>query len=174
MKKRLGKEFFDRPALAVARELIGKYLVRRMDGEEIAAMITETEAYFGERDLASHARHGKTLRNAPMWGEAGVLYVYFCYGAHWMLNVVTGKEGHPAAVLIRGVEGASGPGRLTKRLSIDGSLGGMRMGKRAGLWIEDRGATVPRGRIKKTPRVGVAYAGEYAKKEWRFALEAEK
>src|SRR3989344_8728643 len=114
--KMLGKEFFDRPPQEVARDLLGKYLVRRVANKTVAAMIIETEAYDGERDLACHARSGKTARNAPMFENAGTIYVYFTYGMHWMLNLVCGKKEYPAAVLIRGTELVSGPARLTKSL----------------------------------------------------------
>lgn len=107
----LQHKFFDRSTIRVARELLGKFLVRRYRGygsacspqEEIAAMITEVEAYDGFRDKASHASRGKTLRNTPMFGPAGNWYVYFTYGMHWMLNMVTRERGYPAAILIRGV-----------------------------------------------------------------------
>ena len=97
----LGKEFFDRPATRVARELISKYLVRRVRGKDIALMITETEAYEGFDDRASHASKGETARNRVMFGEAGIWYVYLVYGMHDMLNIVTGAKGYPAAALIR-------------------------------------------------------------------------
>src|SRR5262245_57501705 len=119
MRTVLGSDFFDRPTLTVARDLIGKFLVRRVGGKEIACMIVETEAYDGFKDKASHASRGQTPRNTPMFGPPGMIYVYFTYGIHWMLNLVCGKERYPAAVLIRGVEGVSGPARLTKALSID-------------------------------------------------------
>ncbi|MBI2035602.1 MAG: DNA-3-methyladenine glycosylase [Candidatus Liptonbacteria bacterium] len=103
MKKILKKPYFQKSTVVVARNLLGKFLVRRIKGKEIAAMITEVEAYDGFKDKASHAHRGKTARNAVMFGEAGVWYVYLTYGMHWMLNVVTGPKDYPAAVLIRGV-----------------------------------------------------------------------
>ena len=113
----------DMPAPEAARALVGKILVRRLpDGRVIRARITETEAYFGESDTACHACHGRTQRTQVLYRPAGTIYVYLCYGIHWMLNLVTGPEDDPQAVLIRGVEGASGPGRVTKYLSIDKSL----------------------------------------------------
>jgi DNA-3-methyladenine glycosylase len=171
MKKLLSKDFFDRPGLVVARELLGKYLVRQAGSREIAVMITEVETYGGPGDLASHARFGNLGRSKPMWERGGTIYVYFCYGVHWMLNVVVGEAGEPGAVLIRGVEGASGPGRLTKLLKIDKKLNGIPLGKKSGLWIEDRGVKVSPKDIKKTPRIGVTYAGDWAKKPWRFVLK---
>ena len=111
MNSVLDSAFFSRPALVVARELLGKYLVRQLDGEQIAALIHETEAYIGPRDLACHAAKGCTPRTEVMFGPAGRWYVYFIYGIHWMLNVVTEVEGFPAAVLLarRGPVGRTGP-----------------------------------------------------------------
>lgn len=110
MKKLPPQKFFKAPVLKVAKSLIGKYLVRKLRGKEIALMITEVEAYDGANDLACHARHGKTKRNEVMFGEAGRFYVYFTYGMHWMLNIVTGPKDYPAAVLIRGAGGGPVPG----------------------------------------------------------------
>lgn len=162
--------------VALARWLIGKHLVRRLaDGRLDARLITEVEAYDGERDLACHARVGRTARTAVMYEPGGVWYVYFCYGVHEMLNLVVGPRGWPAAVLIRGVEGASGPGRLTKALWIDRKLNrGGATTRASGLWIEDRGVVVPRGAVRATPRIGVNYAGPvWVAKPWRFVLSAE-
>ena len=136
----------------------------------MAFMITEVEAYDGPEDKACHAHRGKTERNAVMFGPAGVWCVYFCYGMHWMLNIVTGSVGYPAAVLIRGVEGFSGPGILTKHLHIDKRLTNKRADRSAGLWIENRGLVIPKERILRTRRVGVAYAGAWSRKPYRFIL----
>ncbi len=163
-----------RRTVAHARWLLGKHLVRRhADGRVDARMIVETEAYDGERDLACHARFGRTKRTEVMYAEGGVWYVYLCYGVHEMLNLVVGPRDWPAAVLIRGVEGAVGPGRLTKTLAIGRALNGAAATKsESGLWIEDRGVIVPRGAIRATPRIGVAYAGPvWAAKRWRFTFD---
>lgn len=175
--KVLKKKFFERPTRTVAKELLGKYLVRRLPAGRPgrdrleARMITEVEAYDGFGDLASHASRGRTARNEPMFGEAGKWYVYFVYGMHWMLNVVTGRPGYPAAVLVRGLEGVSGPARLTKLLSIDGRVNGRRAAPVTGLWIEDRGVRLPSGRIGRGPRIGVAYAGAWAAKPYRYFIK---
>ena len=135
-------------------------------------MITEVEAYDGERDLACHARVGRTRRTAVMYGPGGVWYVYLCYGVHEMLNLVVGPRDWPAAVLIRGVEGCHGPGRVTRALGIDRRLNGVAATETGELWIEDRGVRVPRRLVRATPRVGVDYAGPiWARKPWRFHFD---
>ncbi|MDE1924780.1 MAG: DNA-3-methyladenine glycosylase [Patescibacteria group bacterium] len=178
MKTILKPDFFDRPALVVARDLLGKYLVRELPDpstkpgiKAVAFMITETEAYFGFKDQGSHAHRGKTPRNTPMFGEAGTIYVYFTYGMHWMLNVVCGKKDFPAAVLIRSAGGVVGPARLTKALSIEKSLNSKKLGKASGVWIEDRGVKISPKKIKKTPRIGISNRGVWTNKRWRFVLE---
>jgi DNA-3-methyladenine glycosylase len=168
------KELGAKDTVALARWLLGKHLVRRRDdGTLDARMITEVEAYDGEHDLACHARVGRTLRTAVMYEPGGVWYVYLCYGIHEMLNLVVGARDWPAAVLIRGVEGASGPGRVTKALAIDRQLNRtMATARASGLWLEDRGGVVPEQRVRATPRIGVDYAGPiWAKKPWRFIFE---
>jgi DNA-3-methyladenine glycosylase len=167
--------FFDRPADRVARDLLGAALVvRAADGRLTRHVVFETEAYLGAHDLACHGSRGKTQRNATMFGPAGHWYVYLCYGMHWMLNVVTGGEGVPAAVLIRGVGEYVGPGRLTKALGIDRSFDGRPANRRAGLWLESGGIAVPRRLIERTPRIGVGYAGEWAEKPLRFVVDPEQ
>ena len=174
----LRREFFERPVLKVAPDLLGKVLVRKYRGKEIRGMITEVEAYDGPRDKASHASRGMTERNKIMFGEAGRFYVYFTYGMHWMLNVVTGDEGYPAAVLIRGIQSyevglrkIDGPGRVTKFLRIDKALNGKLATTKNGLWFEDREIVVPELKIERTPRVGVQYAEEWAGRPYRFLLK---
>lgn len=134
-------------------------------------MITETEAYFGWKDKGSHARSGKTARNAPMFGRAGTIYVYFTYGMHWMLNLVCGKEGFPAAVLIRGAGDVVGPARLTSTLSIGAALNGKLLGKKSGLWVEDRGARIRPEEVARAPRIGIPGRGIWSGKLWRFVLK---
>jgi DNA-3-methyladenine glycosylase len=130
-------KFFERSAVKVARELIGCFLVRKLkNGKMERLKIVETEAYEGHSDKASHASRGETARNKVMFGEPGVWYIYFTYGMHYMLNIVCGPKGHPAAVLIRGVKGAIGPARLTKKLNIDKKFNGQPASKKTGLWIE--------------------------------------
>lgn len=172
VRKILAKKFFERATLLVARDLLGKFLVRKKGKKEIAHMITEVEAYDGHKDKASHAHRGETARNKVMFGEAGVWYVYFVYGMYDMLNVVTGPHQYPAAILIRGVEGINGPGRLTKKLGITRRLNGKKVARAGGLWIEDRGMNLRKKNIKRSPRVGVNYAGPvWSKKPYRFILK---
>lgn len=160
--------------VALARWLLGKHLVRRLpDGRVDSRMIIETEAYDGERDEACHARAGRTARTDVLYGAGGVWYVYLCYGIHEMLNLVVGPENWPAAILIRGVEGAIGPGRVTKALAIDRRLNRASAASEAsGLWLEDRGVRVPRRLVETTPRIGVDYAGPiWSMKHWRFTFD---
>ncbi|MDP3051897.1 MAG: DNA-3-methyladenine glycosylase [bacterium] len=177
-EKVFSEDFFNRPVLTVAKEMLGKFLIRRRGGKETALMITEVEAYDGFKDKASHASRGKTERNKVMFGGAGNWYVYFTYGMHWMLNIVTGSKDYPAAVLIRGTKEISGPGRITKYLKIDKKFNAKPANKKTGLWIaaspkragEPRPKGAGRFKIKRLPRVGVAYAGEWADKPYRFYL----
>jgi DNA-3-methyladenine glycosylase len=186
----LPRDFYNRPTLTVARELIGARLVRILDGVKLVGLITETEAYISQRDLACHAKAGLTLRTAPMFGEPGHAYVYFTYGNHWMLNAVTEREGFPAAVLIRAIqpiEGADimlerrlgrdtfGPGKLTQALGITKSENQADLtGTASGLWIE-AGVQVPNSRVTKGPRVGLNNTPEpWLSKPWRFLVKGWK
>ncbi len=165
-----------RNTAVVARDLLGRVLVRRHAGGRVTRhIITETEAYHGETDLACHASKGRTARTDVMYHNGGVWYVYLCYGVHEMLNLVTGPAGFPAAVLIRGLADVSGPGRLTRALGIGRGLNGRSaLDDADGLWLEERPAGAPRVLkkwIQATPRIGVAYAGaEWAGRPWRFVL----
>lgn len=162
--KVLHQSFFARPTLLVCHELLGKYLVT----PNAAHIITEVEAYDGPLDKASHASKGRTPRNEVMFGPAGRWYVYLVYGMHSMLNIVTVKENYPAAILIRGTREVKGPGRLTRELGIDRHFNTLPAEPSSNLWIEDRDLVVPKRQIERLPRVGVDYAGEWAKKPWRF------
>ena len=181
LKKRvLTKSFFDRPTLKVAQELLGKFLVCKIGRKAMSGMITEIEAYIGLKDQASHASRlwrgslraarGKTPRTEVMFGKPGYWYVYLIYGMHYCLNVVTEREGYPAAILIRSVDHTAGPGRVCKRFRIDKALNKRPIAKSSGLWIEDRGIKVPVKDIKSGPRIGVDYAGVWKSKPCRFYL----
>lgn len=164
----LPPEFFDRPTLEVAEDLLSCRLCRRVGEEIICRPILETEAYDGPEDRASHAHRGMTPRSSVMFGPPGVWYIYLCYGVHWLLNIVTGPEAYPAAVLIRGLSSPSGPGRLTKDLHITGALNQTRATHKTGLWISS-GSPCPTGTIQRTPRIGVAYAGpDWSQRPYRF------
>lgn len=173
--KQLAREFFHKPALSVARRILGKFLVRRRRGKTLALMITEVEAYDGPRDKASHASRGLTPRTKIMFGEAGRFYVYFTYGMHWLINIVTGPKGYPAAVLLRAGRAADGkdvkgPARLAKYLKIDKRFNGKPASRRTGLWFEDRGIRTKQSQIVAGKRIGVEYAGEWAKKLYNFSI----
>jgi DNA-3-methyladenine glycosylase len=168
----LGADFFARPTALVARDLLGKALVRREGRSRCCSTIIETEAYEGTHDLACHSSRGRTARTEVMFGPAGRFYVYKIYGLHWMLNVVTGGDGQGAAVLIRGLACASGPARLTAALNIDGSFTGRRASRRTGLWFEDRGVSMRPPDVLRTPRIGVDYAGPiWARKKLRYVAK---
>lgn len=174
MGGRLSREFFARPTVTVARELIGKYLVRAMGSSVRVARIVETEAYVGPQDKACHASKGRTPRTEVLFGPPGHAYVYLCYGMHELLNVVTEREDFPAAVLLRAidVEGrlVDGPGRLTRALAVTRDLNRHDLTAGTDLWFEERGESVAPKQVRAFPRIGVDYAGAWAKKPWRFRL----
>jgi DNA-3-methyladenine glycosylase len=175
MGARLPPAFFDRDTRIVARALLGKLLVHQDGRVRRAARIVETEAYHGTRDRASHARAGPTPRAAVMFGPPGRAYVYRVYGLHHCMNVVTGPAGFPAAVLVRAAEpvegclhSTRGPGNLCRALRIEATLHTGSDLATGPVWIED--APRPRARVIRTPRVGVAFAGDWARRPWRYLL----
>jgi DNA-3-methyladenine glycosylase len=185
----LPREFYARPTLTVARDLLGMRLVRVQDGLRLSGLITEAEAYIGREDLGCHAHSGKSRRNAVMFGPPGCAYVYFTYGMHWMLNAVTEPDGFPAAVLLRafqpleGLEVISarrkgrdtlGPAKLTQALGIDGSLNGIDLCTPAsGLWIEPA-APVPDNAVLTGSRVGLYTVPEpWKSMPWRFRMTSD-
>ncbi len=191
MAARLPRGFYARDTLTVARDLLGKRLVRLDAGVRLAGRITEVEAYIGEDDHASHASPGPTARNAPMYGPPGYTYVYLIYGVHHCLNVVTEREGFPAAILIRALEPLEGlaaiqqrrgqpqppanlicgPGRLCAALNIDRRLNACDLcTPDALLWIEDA-ATVPEAQIARSPRIGVRGDQAALEARWRFYIK---
>ena len=173
--KILERVYFNRSTVIVARSLLGKYLVRKNGSGLMAGQIVEVEAYVGPHDLACHASKGRTLRTDVLFGPPGISYVYLIYGMYHCLNVVTEKADYPAAVLIRAVEVEGtlidGPGRLCRAFSIDRSLNRIDMTARRHLWFEDRGTKISRAKIVTLPRIGVAYAGAWADKRYRFRLK---
>ena len=187
MVKILSRSFYNRPTLTVARELIGARLIRILDGVKLVGLIAETEAYISQKDLACHAKAGRTPRTRVMYGEPGHAYVYFTYGNHWMLNVVTERQGFPAAVLIRAiqpVEGVAvmsarrhgrdtfGPGKLCQAMGIGKAENGVDLTNTAsGLWIET-GVKVLNSLVTKGPRVGLNNTPEpWLSKPWRFMVK---
>ena len=162
---KLDYDFYHRPCLEVAHDLVGKVLVcgeRRL-------RISETEAYCGENDTACHAHKGRTKRTEVLYAKAGTIYVYLCYGVHWLLNIVTGEAEQPEAVLIRACVDADGPGRLTKKLGITGELNRHNACDDPKLWIEDDGFSC---QVVTDKRVGIGYATqEDQDRLWRFKMK---
>ena len=167
---RILKSFFQRDVLDVAPDLIGKTLVRKFDNGRIERFtITEVEAYRGTEDLACHASKGRTRRTKIMFHDGGVIYVYLIYGMYWMLNIITGKEGDASAILIRGLEEISGPGRVGKAMQIDKSFYGEDLVTSDRIWIENNNMV---SEYITTPRIGIDYAGEpWISKPWRFIMK---
>ena len=172
------RNYFSGPTVEVARSLIGKYLVRDNGEGPVAGKIVEVEAYVGPEDKACHASKGRTQRTDVLFGPAGVAYVYLIYGMYHCLNVVTEREGFPAAVLIRAIEIdgrlIDGPGRLCRELTIDRTLNRQDLTVGKSLWFEDRQDSVPEMAVGAFPRIGVDYAGLWAQKLWRFRLRTGK
>jgi DNA-3-methyladenine glycosylase len=186
----LDRRFYQRDTAAVARELIGKLLVRRLPEGLVAVRLVEVEAYLGVNDPAAHTFGGRrTARTEVMWGEAGHLYVYFTYGMHHCCNVVTRGPGEPEAVLLRagaiclGLETVAarrgrrdpddvldGPARLCQGLGIERSANGCDLTRRDGIWLADDGLRVADDQLLRLPRVGVSYAGEAASWLLRFRV----
>jgi DNA-3-methyladenine glycosylase len=190
---RLKRQFFNRPTLHVARELLGTRLVRLEGGERTAGIIVETEAYIGEEDLGCHASAGYTPRTQVMYGTPGHTYVYFTYGMHWMLNFVTEAEGFPAAVLIRGIEPTegieriaarrtgrpkhqwtNGPGKICQALSINQVLNGADLCAPAAELFVEYGVNILDSSVTNSPRVGLNSVPEPWKSlPWRFVAKPE-
>ena len=167
--KRLDRSFFLRDVLNVAPELPGKILVRRFeDGSLIRKTILEVEAYRGAEDLACHASKGRTNRTEIMYHPGGVIYMYLIYGMYWMMNFVTGEREIPQAVLIRGIDGFNGPGKLTRELKIDKSFYGEDLINSNRIWVEDPQIEYD---IIKTKRIGIDYAGDpWKNMDWRYVI----
>ena len=173
--EKLDRKFFTQPTLEVAKNILGKYLIVNREGKFQIGQIVETEAYIGKEDKASHASCGKTERNKIMWEKGGKLYVYLIYGMYHCLNIVTERRGFPAAILIRAIKPifgilgkTDGPGKLCRELGITTKDTGVDITKSEEIYIKDIGQRPER--ILATPRIGVDYAGEWAKKKWRFVL----
>ena len=162
--ERLPYDFFHRHALQVAPDLVGKLLIH--NGRFLR--ISETEAYCGTADTACHAHKGRTKRTEVLYADAGTIYIYLCYGMHWLMNVITGNAEDPQGVLIRACVDAAGPGKLTKMLGITGEYNRRSILETPDLWIEDDGF---RCEIQPDTRVGIGYASlEDQARLWRFKL----
>lgn len=182
MKMRLKRSFFVRPTLKVAKELLGKYLVRKIGQKKLVGKIVETEAYIGPKDRASHAYGGKvTARCKTEYLIGGYIYIYLCYGIYWQLNITTAKAGKPECVLIRALEPlngkarlkrvASGPGKLCRWLKLNKSFNEEDLVESKRIWLEDRGIKIKKSDIVAKKRVGIDYAGSWVKKPWRFCIK---
>ena len=176
--KILPRKFFERETLKIAQELLGCFLIREYRGKIWRAMITETEAYIGEKDLACHASRGRTPRTEVMFGEPGHAYVYMIYGMYHCLNIVTERKDFPAAVLVRavkidGVEQkyTNGPGKLCKFLKIDRKLNKWDLAKGQKLWLESQNNKAKLPKINKSKRVGIDYAKHCREYLWRFSID---
>jgi len=181
-QKRLKRSFFVRPTLKVAKELLGKYLVRKIGRKKLVGKIVETEAYIGPEDKASHAYEGKvTKRNEAEYLTGGHIYIYLCYGIHWQLNITTNEKGKPECVLIRALEpveekattkkAASGPGKLCKWMRLNKAFDKEDLTKSKRIWVEDRGERIKKSQIVAAKRIEIDYAGAWAKKPWRFYIK---
>lgn len=192
--RRFLREFFARDTLTVARDLLGARLVRELEHQRLSGIIVECEAYIGSDDTACHASRGPTPRNEVMFGPPGYAYVYFIYGVHWMLNVVTEEEGFPAAILLRAVQPTegletmrtlrragnksridrnltNGPARLTQALAIDGCFNGADLVDGAELWLESA-HSLPDEQVACGQRIGINYAAEKDRlAPWRFWVQ---
>ena len=177
---KLGDDFYKIDAVSLAPKLLGKLLCRNTNGKTIKVRISETEAYFGENDTACHAHKGRTKRTEVMFYKGGFTYVYLCYGIHYMLNIVSGTQDHPEAVLIRAtlpvkdyeflkIKDLNGPGKLTKALNIDKNLNKENLLTSSKIWLEDDGYEPL---YVKDKRIGISYASEQDQnKLWRFILK---
>ncbi|MCG8699884.1 MAG: DNA-3-methyladenine glycosylase, partial [Bacteroidales bacterium] len=154
---RINNSFFQRDVLDVAPNLLGKKLVRKAANTTTSYLITEVEAYRGEEDLACHASKGRTARTEIMYHEGGHIYMYLIYGMYWMLNFVTGDVNQPQAILIRGIQGYDGPGKLTKALMLDKSFYGESLENSDRLWVEDNDDVLD---YTTGPRIGIDYSGD--------------
>lgn len=174
----LENSYFSSGAVTLAPDLLGKIICRRDGGPGggiIRGRITETECYFGEEDTACHAHRGRTPRTEVLYSSGGVAYVYLCYGMYDLFNIVSGPEGHPEAVLIRGIEGIDGPGRTTRHLGITRAYNRLPLAPESGLWIEDDGFVCDPAAIQALPRVGIDYASEEDRSRlWRFRVRSSR
>ena len=184
MRKRLLRKFFIRDTLKVAKDLLGKYIIRNFRGKKIIGKIVEVETYIGPEDKASHAYGGKvTRRNRAEYLRGGHVYIYLVYGMYWQFNLSTGKAGSPECVLIRAVEPVanlkdregSGPGKFCRSFKLNKSFYGEDVTKSKRLWLGDGGIRIPKSKIAASPRIGIDYAGPiWSKMPWRFYIQGNQ
>jgi len=183
MGKKLNRSFYTQTTLKVAKELLGKYIVRRVGKKKLVGKVIETEAYIGPQDRASHAFGGKkTPRNRAEYLIGGHIYIYLVYGMYWQMNISTAREGEPECVLIRAVEPengeislTNGPGKLCRYLKLDKSFYGEDVTKSKRIWLEDRGEKIKTSQILATKRIGIDYSGPYwSRRKWRFLIKEYK
>ena len=166
--KRMPQDFYDNNAVELAPLLLGKFLCLKTEEGILRLPITETEAYYTEKDTACHARKGRTKRTELLYHRGGCAYVYLCYGMYYMMNVICGEENVPQGVLIRGAGEYDGPGKLTRAMGIDKTHNGIDLVRGDVMWIEDG----PQLKYQATPRIGINYATEeYRNIPWRFVAE---
>ncbi len=190
----LGKNFYARDGISLAKDLLGCYLIKEVEQDKIITKIVETEAYIGPEDKACHAYNNKrTKRTEVMFGRPGLAYVYLIYGIHNCFNIVAGKEGKPEAVLIRAVEPVSGmnyikdnreigsrpdieltngPGKLTEALGINRDFNGLSLTESKELYLTS-GEDIPESEIRSGPRINIDYAEEFTEKSWRFYINSD-
>jgi len=190
--KKLLRNFYTQPTLKVAKDLLGKLIVRKTGKKKIVGIIVETEAYIGPEDKASHAYGGKiTRRNRAEYLIGGHIYIYLVYGMYWQLNISTSDEGEPECILLRALEPIdtdkksskfnvlsskvavmpNGPGKLCQYLKVDKSFYGEDVTKSKRIWLLDNNRKFKKSEIAVVPRIGIDYAAEWAKKPWRFYIK---
>lgn len=194
VKKRLDRDFFRQPTVEAAKKLLGHRLVHiDSQNRRLSGIVVEAEAYVGTQDLACHAKSGKTKRNASMWGPPGHAYVYLTYGIHWMLNLVTEREGFPAAILLRGIwpiegiplmverregrqfhELVDGPAKMCQALNIDGSWDGHDLCAPISKLFIEVDLTIKSTSVTRSPRIGLNSVPEpWRSIPWRFYISPE-
>ncbi|MCD6270551.1 DNA-3-methyladenine glycosylase [bacterium] len=183
--KRLEREFYQKPTIKVSKELLGKYLVRKINKKLLIGRIVETEAYIGPQDKAAHSFNWRiSKRNIIEYAQGGYIYIYLVYGMYWQLNIVTSSAGRPECVLIRALEPiteekdiriASGPGKLCKWLKLDSSFYAKDLSQSRDIWVAEPPkayAKIDKRQIVAAKRIGIDYAKEWKDKLWRFYLKS--
>ena len=182
MRKRLFRSFYTRPTLKVAKDLLGKYIIRKIGRKQLVGKIIETEVYIGPRDKASHAFGGKmTPRNKAEYLIGGNIYIYLVYGMYWQMNISTFEKGKPECVLIRAIEVpgkdislTNGPGKLCRCLKLNKSFYGEDLTKSKRIWLESHGEKIKLSQILATKRIGIDYAGPYwSRRKLRFLVKGK-